>query len=124
MKTITKKQALMNTRRKAKDIWTRTIGEIPEGCDIHHLDHDPFNNDILNLVCWTRDFHRDYHFNSPVTKAKQSAAAMGKSKTDETRAKMSASKKGKARTQQDKDRIGEGVRAYWARRKEAAKIKI
>jgi hypothetical protein len=36
-------------------------GCYPEGCEIHHLDHDRTNNNISNLVCLTSDLHKEYH---------------------------------------------------------------
>lgn len=38
----------------ARDIWEHYCGPIPEGHEIRHLDRDPSNNDLSNLVCVTR----------------------------------------------------------------------
>jgi hypothetical protein len=35
----------------SRDVWEYHCGPIPEGHEIRHLDRDPSNNDIRNLVC-------------------------------------------------------------------------
>lgn len=35
---------------------------IPEGYEIHHIDHDRKNNDIDNLVALPKKLHRRYHY--------------------------------------------------------------
>jgi hypothetical protein len=47
--------------RLHEEIWKDTNGPIPEGCHIHHEDHDPLNNDPSNLVCLTGEEHRAHH---------------------------------------------------------------
>lgn len=42
-------------------IWRHHNGPIPKGGQIHHKDHDPFNNDPGNLVCVTSDEHAQEH---------------------------------------------------------------
>lgn len=42
-------------------VWEQAFGEIPEGYDIHHLDHDHENNNISNLVCISSAKHNEYH---------------------------------------------------------------
>lgn len=44
-----------------REIWKDIHGPIPTGCDIHHADLDPLNNDPSNLVCVTRAEHRAIH---------------------------------------------------------------
>lgn len=39
----------------------RTGRAIPEGYEIHHMDFDRNNNDILNLVALPISLHREYH---------------------------------------------------------------
>ena len=53
--------------RKTRKIWTQHHGEIPvdaDGfrCEIHHIDGNPHNNDIDNLVCLTLHEHYEIHF--------------------------------------------------------------
>jgi len=36
-------------------------GPIPEGCEVHHLDFDPLNNDPGNLACVTIAEHKEVH---------------------------------------------------------------
>lgn len=43
-------------------IWMCEKGDIPEGYDVHHLDHNKFNNDISNLTLLTRSEHIKQHF--------------------------------------------------------------
>ncbi len=44
-----------------KDLWTKHHGPVPDGCDIHHRDHNPCNNDIDNLECLPRAAHLAKH---------------------------------------------------------------
>lgn len=39
-------------------IWAEAHGPIPPDHEIHHADHDTFNNDLANLVCVPRPEHR------------------------------------------------------------------
>lgn len=49
----------MNYRKFYKE----TTGvEIPKGFDVHHIDGNRSNNDIMNLVAIPRNVHRSYHF--------------------------------------------------------------
>ena len=48
-----------------REVWAAHYGEIPEGCVIHHMDHDPSNNDISNLELMTETQHLRYHANCP-----------------------------------------------------------
>lgn len=38
-------------------VWESTKGRIPDGFDIHHIDHDKTNNDIANLECLSKADH-------------------------------------------------------------------
>jgi len=42
-------------------IWEHVHGRIPDGCDIHHVDGDPFNNELANLCCVDRSEHQREH---------------------------------------------------------------
>lgn len=42
-------------------VWSYHFGEIPVGCQIHHIDCNPTNNDISNLQCLTVAEHRRIH---------------------------------------------------------------
>ena len=42
-------------------VWEHYRGPIPEDHEVHHLDHDPANNDISNLECVPAVRHRTYH---------------------------------------------------------------
>ena len=43
-------------------VWINFNGDIPEGCHIHHIDHDPDNNNIENLECLTLSDHIKRHW--------------------------------------------------------------
>lgn len=43
------------------DLWVKHHGPVPDGCHIHHDDHNPLNNDIGNLVCLSVSQHALEH---------------------------------------------------------------
>lgn len=52
----------MNGRKRLhEDLWINAHGPIPAGCHIHHRDHDPLNNDLANLICITKEDHKNEH---------------------------------------------------------------
>ena len=57
-------------------IWMCVNGDIPEGYDIHHKDHNKLNNSIYNLELVERHVHISEH-------------KIGKHHSDETKRKMS-----------------------------------
>lgn len=44
-----------------RHVWERHNGPIPDGFDVHHIDHDRSNNDPENLVCLAKDEHTRLH---------------------------------------------------------------
>ncbi len=40
-----------------RDVWTDAYGPIPDLCHIHHIDNDPANNKLDNLVCLPKEEH-------------------------------------------------------------------
>lgn len=53
-----------NGRKKCyvhRVVWEKTVGKIPEGFEIHHIDGNRFNNDISNLICLPHDDHEMLH---------------------------------------------------------------
>lgn len=42
-------------------VWEKHNGRVPEGYDVHHIDHDPSNNEIDNLVAMPRSEHHKLH---------------------------------------------------------------
>lgn len=42
-------------------VWEKHNGPVPEGCDIHHIDHDRSNNEIENLVAIPESEHHKLH---------------------------------------------------------------
>ena len=53
------KQSGVNYRK----IYESHYGKIPNGYHIHHIDGNPFNNDILNLQCVSSEDHAKIHKN-------------------------------------------------------------
>lgn len=47
-------------------IWMASHGPIPKGCDIHHKDENPLNNDLSNLEMLTKAEHRKRHRKPPI----------------------------------------------------------
>ena len=41
----------------------QTGKKLPSGFDVHHIDFNPENNDILNLLALPSKVHSDYHKN-------------------------------------------------------------
>ena len=75
-------------------LYEKEFGKIPKGNVVHHVDEDKLNNDLSNLVCMTRGDHASLHHKSHITeetKAKISAANLGKKRTEKHKANMSAS---------------------------------
>jgi hypothetical protein len=90
-----KKIGVSTSRQRARDIWEKNIGPIPEGCVIHHIDHDPFNNSLNNLACLLKEAHIRYHAGSETSRKRNSESNSGKnngfydkSHTDEAKSVM------------------------------------
>lgn len=47
--------------RLHEEIWKAEHGPIPDGYHVHHIDHDPLNNDLANLACITAAEHKSHH---------------------------------------------------------------
>lgn len=43
------------------DLWEKYNGPVPDDYHIHHIDHDPLNNDIGNLTCLSPSEHMAHH---------------------------------------------------------------
>jgi len=83
-------------KRVSHTIWHVATEDWPQKHEvIHHIDEDPFNNELGNLQLMTKSEHNVLHHNgakhSEETRAKISASSMGKTFSKESRAKMSAS---------------------------------
>lgn len=105
-------------------IMAHTFYGYNSGMDIHHLDENPLNNTLSNLVYLTHSEHTSLHFKgkhlSEGMKAKISAANKGKHRSEETRLKISAAKKGKKRAPfSEETRLKMKISALrrWSRRK-------
>lgn len=60
-----------------REIWKSIHGEIPDGCDIHHKDENPLNNNCDNLECLTKSEHAKLHArNMPEWKRRWVAAQL------------------------------------------------
>lgn len=46
-------------------VWESYNGPIPDGMIVHHIDHDPGNNEIENLMLMSPSEHHSYHANHP-----------------------------------------------------------
>lgn len=57
--------------RMHRYVWVCEKGDIPEGYDVHHIDHDKGNNDISNLELLTKKEHRKKHFEEMPEEDKQ-----------------------------------------------------
>ena len=57
------KKAEANSRRIARVIFKRhyCLPNLKRNCVVHHIDGNPFNNDIENLTLMTRSKHTKYH---------------------------------------------------------------
>jgi len=79
---------------------------------IHHLDQNPNNNDILNLVCMTDFEHRRWHNKnlSKETLEKKRVSMIGKNHAEETKLKISESHKGKKHTEESKLKTSEAMK--------------
>lgn len=42
-------------------VWEQANGRIPDGYEVHHIDHNPLNNDLSNLQLVTVGWHDNYH---------------------------------------------------------------
>lgn len=52
-------------------IYEDEYGEIPEGCQVHHKDHDRLNNDLSNLVALKSKDHQLHHQNAMTLEQKE-----------------------------------------------------
>ena len=48
-------------RFRARDMWERKVGPIPEGFHVHHIDGDYTNNDVSNLEVLSPKAHTHLH---------------------------------------------------------------
>lgn len=80
-------------RRLHEQVWMAAHGPIPAGCHIHHVDHDPLNNDLDNLACVNGKKHMGDHVRQAIAagqikppSAKALAAAAEWHRSEEGRA--------------------------------------
>jgi len=55
-------------------VWEKHNGPIPKGMVIHHIDHDPANNEIENLELMSWSEHTRQHMNEPESIERQRAS--------------------------------------------------
>ena len=66
----TKRLKCVDRDRLHRAVWKSVHGPIKDGCEIHHIDGDIFNNNISNLECHSKGEHRSLHVSSaPIAKA-------------------------------------------------------
>ena len=69
---LNSKHSKGNNKRLHVAVWEHYNEQpVPDGCEIHHIDRDKFNNDISNLNCMTQKDHREYHANNMSEETKQ-----------------------------------------------------
>ena len=73
-------------------IWMVANGDIPNGYDVHHIDHNPLNNSIYNLELIEQHKHRSEHHK-------------GKKLSEEHIIKISEAHKGKIVSSETKEKI-------------------
>ena len=94
---------------KTRRIWKSHYGEIPKDdtgrtYEIHHIDRNPENNSIENLICIPIEEHYQIHLEakeyaaaSMISKRMNNEILTGWSHTEETKKKISKAHKGKKR---------------------------
>lgn len=102
--------------KEGRRTWEYLVGEIPEGYDIHHIDHNPKNNNLFNLACWPRENHNHYHHRSPKTRNKISVAVKA-SYINPTKAMIEGAKRGGIKNTGKTNKNSKGI----ARRSEGNK---
>ncbi len=50
-----------NTGGIHRKVWESANGKIPKGHHIHHIDGNPYNNELSNLMCVTAEQHGEMH---------------------------------------------------------------
>lgn len=94
-----------------KLVWEVFNGPIPKGCCIHHIDENPLNDRLDNLVLLTNAEHLSIHHRgkkmSDEQKLKLSIACKGRKLTDETKEKIGKASKGRKHTEEAKRKISE-----------------
>ena len=69
-------------------IWEKSWGKIPKGHHIHHIDGNPLNNCILNLIAIPGKMHHQLHMKG------ENHPNYGKHHSEETRRKIGEAQKG------------------------------
>jgi hypothetical protein len=67
-------------------MWEKYMYPIPNGYVVHHLDHNPMNNDLYNLCLMTDSDHKIYH---NTTNPRSNFSFKGKKHNASTKMKMS-----------------------------------
>lgn len=92
-------------------IWVIVNGDIPEGYDVHHIDHNTLNNSIYNLELIEQHKHRSEHKKGKIlseeTRKKISESNKGKIFSEEHRKKLSETHKGKTLSEETRKKLSE-----------------
>lgn len=96
-----------------------------EGYDVHHLDENPLNNALSNLVYLTRCEHTRVHMLGNTYGKGNTLSDEGKKRLSETHLGEKNPFFGKHHTDEVKERIRKGaseyMKQYWARKQEKEK---
>lgn len=77
-------------------VWKAFFGEIPEGKEIHHIDHNKENNNLYNLEAVTKseNIRKSFSEGNRIAPSGKNHWNYGKKVNSETKKKMSKAKKG------------------------------
>lgn len=62
-------------RYEHRVVWEAAHGPIPRGIVIHHINHDPFDNRLNNLVALTNGSHMSHHIEGRAPEMQQRSVA-------------------------------------------------
>ena len=65
-----------------RKIYEMHYGKIPKGFHIHHIDSNPLNNNIDNLICISEEDHKNIHKNEYILWANKGGLIGGKKCVD------------------------------------------
>ena len=81
-------------KRLHRIVWEFYNGPIPKGCEVHHKDRNPRNNDISNLECLTRSKHKEEHHDEQSRRGKSPEAIANIHRAGEFAKKWHSSEEG------------------------------
>lgn len=103
-------------------------GELTNDLCVHHIDHNPYNNLLSNLVIMDKVEHAKLHGVSYISNSKRTVKLLGKKLSEEHRKKLSESHKGKTHSVETKTKMAKTMRGYYKTHKKIispeARLKI